>query len=68
MTGDINPKTGREYETNSVRVHPARIGYVQVYDGEKHQWIDMTEWAFMGYQERKKVLLGEKYEPPIYLE
>ncbi len=68
VTGDINPKTGREYETNSVRVHPARIGYVQVYDGEKHQWIDMTEWAFMGYQERKKVLLGEKYEPPIYLE
>lgn len=65
--GDINPNTGQEYEPNSVRAHPTRIGYVQVYDGEKHQWIDMTEWAFMGYQERKKVLLGEKYEPPIYL-
>ena len=22
-----------------------------------HKWTDMTEWAFLGYQERKKVLL-----------
>ena len=66
--GDINPHTGREYEFNSVRMHPKRIGYVQVYDRANHKWTDMTEWAFLGYQERKKVLLGEDYEPPIYLD
>ena len=66
--GDINPYTGREYESNSVRMHPKRIGYVQVYDRASHKWTDMTEWAFLGYQERKKALLGEDYEPPIYLD
>ena len=66
--GDINPYTGKEYESNSVRMHPKRIGYVQVYDLTSHKWTDMTEWAFLGYQERKKVLLGEDYEPPIYLD
>ena len=63
--GDINPYTGHEYQSNSVRMHPSRIGYVQVYDRGEHQWTDMTEWAFLGYQERKKVLLGKDYEPPI---
>ena len=52
--GEVNPYTGREYQTNSVRMHPSRIGYVQVYDRSHHQWTDMTEWAFLGYQERKK--------------
>lgn len=66
--GDINPYTGREYESNSVRMHPKRIGYVQVYDRSDHQWTDMTEWAFLGYQERKKALLGKDYDPPIYLD
>ena len=66
--GDIIPYRGREYESNSVRMHPKRIGYVQVYDRANHKWTDMTEWAFLGYQERKKVLLGEDYEPPIYLD
>ena len=66
--GDINPYTGHEYQSNSVRMHPSRIGYVQVYDRGEHQWTDMTEWAFLGYQERKKVLLGKDYEPPIYLD
>ena len=66
--GDINPYTGMEYESNSVRMHPKRIGYVQVYDRSDHQWTDMTEWAFLGYQERKKALLGKDYEPPIYLD
>lgn len=66
--GDRNPYTGHEYETNSVRMHPKRIGYVQVYDRSNHQWTDMTEWAFLGYQERKKALLGKDYEPPIYLD
>lgn len=66
--GEMNPYTGREYQTNSVRMHPSRIGYVQVYDRRLHQWTDMTEWAFLGYQERKKALLGKEYEPPIYLD
>ena len=66
--GELNPYTGHEYESNSVRMHPKRIGYVQVYDRGTHQWTDMTEWAFLGYQERKKALLGKDYEPPIYLD
>ena len=66
--GDINPYTGREYQSNSVRMHPTRIGYVQVYDRAIHRWTDMTEWAFLGYQERKKSVLGKDYEPPIYLD
>ena len=44
--GEVNPYTGREYQTNSVRMHPSRIGYVQVYDRSHHKWTDMTEWAF----------------------
>lgn len=66
--GELNPYTGHEYESNSVRMHPKRIGYVQVYDRRDHAWTDMTEWAFLGYQERKKALLGKDYEPPIYLD
>ena len=68
ILGEINPYTGKEYKTNSVRMHPKRIGYVQVYDQEQHKWTEMTEWAFLGYQERKKVLMGKDYEPPIYLD
>lgn len=66
--GELNPYTGHEYETNSVRMHPKRIGYVQLYDRRDHGWTDMTEWAFLGYQERKKALLGKDYDPPIYLD
>ena len=66
--GEVNPYTGHEYQSNSVRMHPKRIGYVQVYDRSRHSWNDMTEWAFLGYQERKKALLGKAYEPPIYLD
>ena len=68
IVGEINPYTRKEYKTNSVRMHPKRIGYVQVYDQEQHKWTDMTEWAFLGYQERKKVLLGKDYVPPTYLD
>lgn len=68
IVGDVNPYTRREYENNSVRMHPKRIGYVQVYDRSEHKWTDMTEWAFLGFQERKKKLLGKDYEPPIYLD
>ncbi|MDD2978908.1 MAG: hypothetical protein PHN80_02935 [Hespellia sp.] len=66
--GEVNPYSGKEYQTNSVRMHPNRIGYVQVYDRADHKWTDMTEWAFLGYQERKKALLGKEYDPPIYLD
>ena len=68
QVGEVNPYTGREYQSNSVRMHPTRIGYVQVYDRTIHKWTDMTEWAFLGLQERKKALLGKAYEPPIYLD
>lgn len=66
--GEVNPYTGHEYLSNSVRMHPSRIGYVQVYDREKHSWTDMTEWAFLGYQEQKKAELGKDYQQPIYLD
>ena len=68
IVGDINPYTRKEYKTNSVRMHPKRIGYVQVYNQEQHKWTDMTEWAFLGYQEREKALLGKNYVPPTYLD
>ena len=68
VNGDVNPYTGHEYRTNSVRMHPHRIGYVQVYDRKDHKWTDMTEWAFLGVEERKKATMGIDYEPPIYLD
>ena len=68
VNGDVTPYTGHEYRTNSVRMHPHRIGYVQVYDRKDHKWTDMTEWAFLGVEERKKATMGKDYEPPIYLD
>lgn len=68
VNGDVNPYTGHEYRTNSVRMHPHRIGYVQVYDRKDHKWTDMTEWAFLGVEKRKKATMGKDYEPPIYLD
>ena len=68
VNGDVNPYTGHEYRTNSVRMHPHRIGYVQVYDRKDNKWTDMTEWAFLGVEERKKATMGKDYEPPIYLD
>lgn len=65
---EVNPYTRKEYETNSVRMHPKKIGYIQVYDRETHQWTDMTEWAFLGYQERLKKIMGKDYKEPIYLD
>ena len=64
----VNPYTLREYKSNTVRAHATRIGYVQVYSRIDHAWRDMTEWAFMGEQERKKTLLGDQYEEPTYLD
>lgn len=66
--GEINPYTGHEYQTNSVRTHPKRIGYVQVYDRKEHSWTEMTEWAFIGLQEQKKKAMGKDYQEPIFLD
>lgn len=66
--GELNPYTGHEYQSNSVRMHPTRIGYVQVYERSAHGWTDMTEWAFLGHQERLKAKLGKNYKEPIYLD
>lgn len=66
--GELNPYTGHEYQSNSVRMHPTRIGYVQVYERSMHGWTDMTEWAFLGHQERLKAKLGKNYKEPIYLD
>ena len=66
--GEINPYTRKEYESNSERMHPTKIGYVQVYDKDRHKWTEMTEWAFLGYQDKRKQLLGKDYKPPIYLD
>ncbi len=68
IIGEINPYTGREYATNSVRVHPKKIGYVQVYDREQHGWTEMTEWKFLGYQEQLKQQMGKDYKEPTYLD
>lgn len=68
IMGEVNPYTGREYETNSVRIHPKKIGYVQVYDRKLHDWTEMTEWGFLGYQDRLKQQLGKDYKEPIYLD
>lgn len=65
---ELNPYTGYEYKTNTVRVHPTRIGYVQVYDRKDHKWTEMTEWAFLGYQERQKLTLGKAYQDPTYID
>lgn len=66
--GEVNPETGEEYLSDTVRMNKKRIGYVEVYSRKEHCWKTMTEWAFMGEQQQKKNDLGEAYEPPIYLE
>jgi hypothetical protein len=66
--GDVNPYTNHEYETNSVRTHKTKLGYVEVYDRSEHRWNSMTEWAFLGNEDHKKNVLGKSYRPPIYLD
>ncbi len=66
--GDINPYTQREYLHNSVRVHPKLIGYVQVYDRTSHAWVEMTEWAYLGFQENQRRILGKNYVEPNFLD
>lgn len=65
--GDINPLTGREYLTNTVRKHPAKPGYIQVYDQKAHAWSDVRENYFWEFQERKKQILGSDYQEPLVI-
>jgi len=63
--GDINPLTGKEYLTNTVRRHPDIEEYVQVYDQTTHSWSDVREDYFWEFQEKKKQMLGADYQAPI---
>lgn len=65
--GDINPLTGKEYLTNTVRRHPEIEEYVQVYDQSTHAWSDVREDYFWQFQEKKKQMLGKDYRAPILI-
>lgn len=67
IQGEINPLTGEEYLTNTVRRHPARADYVQVYDQSTHEWSDVNEDYFWRFQANKKELLGSDYQEPILI-
>lgn len=65
--GDINPLTGEEYLTNTVRRHPDIEEYVQVYDQTSHSWSDVREDYFWEFQEKKKQMMGADYRAPIQI-
>ncbi|QNM04445.1 hypothetical protein [Qiania dongpingensis] len=65
---DINPATGKEYETNTVKHHPTKPDMLLVYDKDEHMWIEQAEHAFTNFQIRKRAMLGRDYEPPLYLD
>lgn len=65
--GDINPLTGQEYLTNTVRRHPDIEEYVQVYDQTTHSWSDVREDYFWEFQEKKKQMMGADYQAPIQI-
>jgi len=65
--GDINPLTGEEYLTNTVRRHPGRPDFLQVYDRSTHTWSDVGEEYFWEFQANKKQLLGADYQEPIVI-
>lgn len=65
--GDINPLTGEEYLTNTVRTHPEMANYLQVYDQSTHEWIDVNEDYFWEFQASKKQILGADYQEPILI-
>ena len=67
VQGDINPMTGEEYLTNTVRQHPAMEKYLQVYDQSTHEWIDVNEDYFWEFQASKKQILGADYQEPILI-
>ena len=65
--GDINPLTGEEYLTNTVRRHPKIPEFLQVYDRTTHEWSDVREDYFWEFQEKKKKMLGKEYQAPIMI-
>lgn len=65
--GDINPLTGEEYLTNTVRRHPDIEEFVQVYDQSTHSWSDVREDYFWEFQEKKKQMMGKDYRAPILI-
>lgn len=65
--GEINPLTGQEYLSNTVRRHPTLPDYVQVYDRSTHAWSDVNEDYFWSFQANKKELLGTDYQEPIMI-
>lgn len=67
VQGDVNPLTGEEYLSNTVRQHPTLSGYVQVYDQSTHEWIDVNEDYFWEFQANKKQILGSDYQEPILI-
>lgn len=67
VQGDINPLTGEEYLTNTVRRHPSLSNYVQVYDRSSHEWSDVNEDFFWRFQANKKEILGKDYQEPIVI-
>ena len=67
VLGEINPMTGEEYLTNTVRQHPTMANYLQVYDRSTHEWIDVNEDYFWEFQSSKKQILGTDYQEPILI-
>ena len=67
IQGEINPLTGKEYLTNTVRQHPEMANYLQVYDQSTHEWIDVNEDYFWEFQASKKEILGIDYQEPIVI-
>ena len=67
VQGDVNPLTGEEYLTNTVRQHPELPNYLQVYDQSTHEWSDVNEDYFWEFQASKKQILGTDYQEPILI-
>ena len=67
VLGEINPMTGEEYLTNTVRHHPELPNYLQVYDQSTHEWSDVNEDYFWEFQASKKQILGTDYQEPILI-
>ena len=67
VLGEINPLTGKEYLTNTVRQHPEMANYLQVYDQSTHEWIDVNEDYFWEFQASKKEIMGSDYQEPIVI-
>lgn len=65
--GDINPLTGEEYLTNTVRKHPDDPDFIQVYDQKTHSWSDVAEDYFWDFQQKKKQILGSEYQEPMLI-